>query len=152
MQISRSVIIPTTQPSLSTMGMHPQSFSHIICAALLRVVNVVQLLASGVIKSLTFIRLSSQVHFSPIKHRRGPHLHPDREANTSFRTFSFHPRPDAKITPIGLGPTKLCAHAEPGDSVAKHPRSQALATVAREGFSRPPMPRKTRRVCPTSQR
>src|SRR6266567_5744373 len=54
-QMSRSVIIPTTFRSSLIIGKIPQSFSHIVFAASAKL-SVIQIaLASGVITSLTFI-------------------------------------------------------------------------------------------------
>ena len=55
MQMSRSVIMPITLPSLWITGTTPQSLSHMIIAAAARLVPGVQVFTSRVITSLTFI-------------------------------------------------------------------------------------------------
>src|SRR6266536_271274 len=57
MQMSRSVINPTTLPSSVTTGSTPQSFSHINPAASASVAVGVQAVALLVIISLTFITI-----------------------------------------------------------------------------------------------
>src|SRR5271169_2472307 len=55
MQTSRSVTIPTTCACSFRTGTHPQSFSHMSCAAAARLSDMKQVLTFGVITSLTFM-------------------------------------------------------------------------------------------------
>src|SRR5438552_2795389 len=61
MQISRSVIIPTTRACSFNTGTHPQSWSHISCAAVARVSDVKHVLTFVVMKSLIF----TVIHLMP---------------------------------------------------------------------------------------
>jgi hypothetical protein len=62
MQTSRSVNMPTTWRAGSVIGTHPQSFSHMICAARFNESPGPQVLTSLVISSPTFISIPFLSH------------------------------------------------------------------------------------------
>src|SRR6478672_8424699 len=91
MQISRSVIMPTTfRPSL-IIGRAPQSFSHISLAAPARLSVIQMALASGVITSLTFIIASLNLcsHYRSHKSDLLGHTHATLDLNI-FQNCNEH--------------------------------------------------------------